>query len=425
MKLLFSLLLAFLACSQGRETGLRNYNGHKVYSATAANKDQYQVLWDLYMNVNSEGGLDFWTKPMINGKTDVMVAPEEESVFLLLLQKNGIKYEIKINDVQSLIDEEKTENDRAKLRSGSKRIGWDNYARFSEMEAFIQELPQMNSIASVESIGQSYEGRNIYAVKISNSPNNRKAILIDANIHAREWITSATATWFVNQLVTNTSQYEASHLNGIDYYILPNINPDGYEYSHTSDRMWRKTRSVNSGSTCRGCDPNRNFPFQFGGEGTSSSPCSDTFKGRSALSETETKAVADYITRLQNQNVNLMAYVSFHSYGQLWLLPWGYTANKYPEDYAQQLSLGNDVLNAIRGVHGTRYVTGTGADVLYGVGGASDDYAKSVGIKYTITAEMRDNGRYGFVLPPEQIIANAQEITAGLSVVAARVRTDN
>lgn len=87
---------------------------------------------------------------------------------------------------------------------------------------------------------------------------------------------------------------------------------------------------------CR-CDPNRNFPFQFGGEGTSSSPCSDTFKGSSALSEKETKAVADFISGLQGSGVNLLAYISFHSYGQLWLLPWGYTAGAYPSDYSQQV----------------------------------------------------------------------------------------
>lgn len=127
---------------------------------------------------------------------------------------------------------------------------------------------------------------------------------------------------------------------------------------------------------------------------------------------------------MDNRGVQISAYISFHSYGQLWLLPWGYTAGAYPPDYSQQLSLGNEVISAIRGVSGTRYVTGTGADVLYGVGGASDDYAKSVGIKYTVTAEMRDEGRYGFVLPPAQIIPNAKEIIVGMAKVADRVRSE-
>jgi len=426
MKLILVAVLAILACSQGKEAGIRRYNGYKVYSVTANTPEQYKVLWDAY--TNDEYELDFWTKPLLHGKTDVMVPPEEQTEFLKVLDDNQLEHEIKIDDVQSLIDEEKQENDKArsKLRSGpgSRAIGWDSYARYSEIETFIKELPALNRIASVETYGTSYEGRNLYAVKLSTNPNNRKAIVIDANIHAREWITSATATWILNELVTKTSEY-ASVLDDIDYYIIPMVNTDGYEYAHTSDRMWRKTRSVNAGSTCRGCDPNRNFPFKFGGEGTSSNPCSDIFKGPVALSESETKALADYINRLKDGGVNLQAYISFHSYGQLWLLPWGYTAGAYPPDYAQQLTLGEAVKSAIAAHSGTQYTTGTGADVLYGVGGASDDWAKSINIKYTVTAEMRDTGRYGFILPPNQIVANAEEMMVALKVVAERVRSEN
>jgi len=345
-----------------------------------------------------------------------------------VLDENKLEYNVKIDDVQSLIDEEKVENDmaRSKFRSSSstRAIGWEAYHRYSDIEQFIRDLPTTNSPVTVEVVtyGTSFEGKNLYAVKISSSPNNQKAIVVDANIHAREWITSATATWIMNELVTNPAAY-ARQLDGVDYYFIPMVNVDGYEYAHTNDRMWRKTRSQNAGSICRGCDPNRNFPFQFGGEGTSSNPCSDIFKGPSALSETETKALHDYITGLQTRNVNLQAYISFHSYGQLWLLPWGYTAGAYPPDYAQQLSLGQAVVTEI-GRLGTRYTTGTGADVLYGVGGASDDWAKSINIKYTVTAEMRDTGANGFVLPPAQIIPNAREMMAALGVVAERVRSE-
>jgi len=77
------------------------------------------------------------------------------------------------------------------------------------------------------------------------------------------------------------------------------------------------------------CDPNRNFPFKFGGEGTSSVPCSDIFKGDRALSEKETKALSDYIQKLVADQVGVTAYLTFHSYGQLWLLPCKTFAN-YP-----------------------------------------------------------------------------------------------
>ncbi|CAL8071091.1 unnamed protein product [Orchesella dallaii] len=297
--------------------------------------------------------------------------------------------------------------------------------RYSEIEEFIHGLNSTDDITvSVEQIGTSYEGRNITAVKLSTSPTNTKAILIDANIHAREWITSATATWIINELVSNPTQY-SDVLDGVDYFIIPLINPDGYEHAQTVDRMWRKTRSVNAGSTCRGCDPNRNFPYQFGGEGTSSVPCSDIFKGNEALSESETKALSDYIQRLvADETVNVLAYLTFHSYGQLWLTPWGYTAGAYPEDHEEQISLGKAATEALAEINGTQYTYGTGADVLYGVGGASDDYAKISGIKYSVTVEMRDEDEFGFVLPPDQIIPNAQEIMAAVREVAIRVRQE-
>jgi len=180
--------------------------------------------------------------------------------------------------------------------------------------------------------------------------------------------------------------------------------------------MWRKTRSVNADSDCYGCDPNRNFAFHFGGESTSSNPCSDIFKGAEAFSEPETRAVRDTVKKLQGERV-VHAYYTIHSYSQLWLLSWGYTQGSYPVDYPQLLEWGQKSVAAIRGVHQKSYRAGQGADILYGVGGASDDWAKNEGIKYVATLEVRDTGAYGFLLPPNQIIPTAEEIWAGIQVI--------
>jgi murein tripeptide amidase MpaA len=76
-------------------------------------------------------------------------------------------------------------------------------------------------------------------------PNSHFFILLISDIHSREWIAGATGTWILNELLTNAAQYSAI-LNELDFYFVPMFNVDGYEYSHTSDRMWRKTRSVNA-----------------------------------------------------------------------------------------------------------------------------------------------------------------------------------
>jgi len=126
-------------------------------------------------------------------------------------------------------------------------------------------------------IGKSYEGRDIHVLKISkNDGNGKPAIFFDATFHAREWITPATLTWAINEILTKPEH--DSLLSKADLYFVPIVNPDGYEYTHTTNRLWRKTRNLNNGSTCIGTDPNRNMPYQFGGSGSSSSPCSDVYR---------------------------------------------------------------------------------------------------------------------------------------------------
>lgn len=96
------------------------------------------------------------------------------------------------------------------------------------------------------------------------------------------------------------------------------MNPDGYEYTHLTDRMWRKSRSVNAGSTCRGSDINRNFGFKWGIDDTGSSPnpCMETHRGPAAYSEPEAEAVKDYIMSRAN-STNWTAFVTLHSYSQV------------------------------------------------------------------------------------------------------------
>jgi len=418
MKVLL-VLSALAAVSLAAEVGLRSYDGYKVLTATTTNVQQFNVLKELLMS----DMYDFWTSPRLGGYTDIMTKDELLPTLTKTLEQAGIEWTVKIDDVGSLVQAERAENEE-RLRAADGRMAWNAYQRFSVIEPWIVGLPaQFPGLATVSVIGQSTEGRNIYLVKVSTgkdpSGNNKKVIFIDSNIHAREWIAGATGTYILNELLTNAGTYEPI-LDELDFYFVPMFNVDGYEYSHTSDRMWRKTRSVNSGSTCRGCDPNRNFAFQWGGESTSANPCSDLFKGPSAFSEPETRAVRDEIRRIQNE-ATIWAYITLHSYAQQWLLSWGYTQGVYPPDYPELLAWGREAIAALRAVHGTVFETGQGADLLYGVGGASDDYAKSEGIKFSTTAELRDTGRYGFLLPPAQIIPTGQETLAAVLKTAETV----
>ena len=88
-------------------------------------------------------------------------------------------------------------------------------------------------------------------------------VWIEAGIHAREWIAPAMATYIIDSLLNNDVDGFTEKLN---IHILPSANPDGYEYSRNSDRLWRKTRSdYGSLLRCKGVDPNRNWDFHWAG----------------------------------------------------------------------------------------------------------------------------------------------------------------
>jgi murein tripeptide amidase MpaA len=89
-------------------------------------------------------------------------------------------------------------------------------------------------LVSVESLGLSYENRDMLLIKISSGGGgHRPAVLVDGGIHAREWIAPAMALYIIHQLVENNST-NSDLTDGVDWLILPVLNPDGYEYSHTA-----------------------------------------------------------------------------------------------------------------------------------------------------------------------------------------------
>lgn len=117
---------------------------------------------------------------------------------------------------------------------------------------------------------------------------------------------------------------------------------------------------------------------------------------------------------------DLILYIDWHSYSQLIISPFGYTCDEVPYNSDAQVGLANRTAAAIEAVYGTNYTTGPGCETLYQVSGGSRDYAHGVqGATYAYTWELRDEGEFGFVLPPEQIRPNCEEVLAGVSVMLA------
>ena len=196
-----------------------------------------------------------------------------------------------------------------------------------------------------------------------------------------------------------------NHGKKFTYYIAPILNPDGYEYSRTNDRMWRKNRAPNPMKWCRGVDLNRNWDFHWNEVGASSLSCSDIYAGPSANSEPEVQAVAKFLT----SEKGIKLYLTLHSFGQDWLRPWGYNGLETNSNSLKKLA--QKAVRSIEKTNGMIYRSVNSGRAYGNAGGVSDDWAKGVaGIKYSYTVELRDDGEQGFLLPDDQIIPTGQEI---------------
>lgn len=103
----------------------------------------------------------------------------------------------------------------------------DRYNLLEEIYQFVDDIQLENpETATVITIGESFEGRPLKVVKISTNDNN-PAVFIEANIHAREWISSATAVWLINEFLTMTNVTVKEVIDSVTWYILPVTNPDG------------------------------------------------------------------------------------------------------------------------------------------------------------------------------------------------------
>jgi len=346
---------------------------------------------------------------------ELAVAPQSFDRIVEFLDKNEILFVITNIDLQKSFDETIADNEirLSQWRKSGMQPAPTAYLRYADQVSWIQSAAAASSIAQTFSVGRSYGGRDMIGIVINPTRTNLPTIWIDSGIHPREWISQATVLYVIDQILTGTSADAQRMRNNYRWYILPNHNPDGYEYTWTNDRLWRKTRSPNSGSACVGTDPNRNWGENWGGPGSSSLPCSDTYAGSSAFSEVENRNVRDFLSTIASTT---NVFISIHAYSQYWLVPWGGYSYK-PSDYNELLRVGNLAATAIRGVNGLSFVVGTPPDILYVAAGGSFDWAKAqLNIAYSYSPELRPgpNASNGFDIPASNITPSGAETFAGI-----------
>ncbi|KAK1624894.1 zinc carboxypeptidase [Colletotrichum phormii] len=303
---------------------------------------------------------------------------------------------------------------------GSANATWFNsYHAYADHLQFLKDMvASYPSNAEIVTSGSSLQGNAITGIHIyGTSKGTKPAVVFHSTVHAREWISTMSNEYIAwNLLSKYSSDTEIkSFVDKYDFYIFPVVNPDGFIYTQTTNRLWRKNRQSTSGSTCIGHDINRNWPFQWSVTGgASTDPCAEDFKGLSQGDAPETAALSAWLAKIKSAQ-GLKLFIDFHAYSQLFMTPYGYSCTAVSAKNTELQSLAKGAVAAIKAVHGTSYQYGPICTTIYKATGSSVDYVNDV-VKadYTFTQELRDTGNYGFVLPAAQIVPTSEETYAGV-----------
>ncbi len=324
----------------------------------------------------------------------------------------------------------------------------------------------------------TWKGRKCNAIKIAYGTGpERIGVYFTGGVHAREWGSSDILVFFIEQLTQAYQEKKGIGLGKkifspddiqkivgtLDIFIFPQVNPDGREYSMTTDPAWIKNRRPEQDKMCPGVDINCNFNFLWslnyflqGVTNSSTDSCDNHYNGPSAASEPETKNVVSMLDKYPN----IRFFIDLHSYGEIFpkefhtpgeriLYPWaddqnqstdptmnfqnptydgqrGYPNDQYKEyinafDQALFVNLAQRMRDAIQEVYGRIYTV----EQAFGhkaASGAPADYAYSrhfpdmtIGKVYSFIIEWGQGGNQAPFQPPYDIMEGIiEEVTAGL-----------
>jgi len=322
------------------------------------------------------------------------------------LSAAGIAYSVEIQDLQAWYEA------RAAADPGTRGGPVGSMGGFRTLAELIAEMDRLAAahpqwVSAKFAIGNSLQGRPIYAFRISSTPGvhdpAKPVAWFDALHHAREPMSAEAILRFAGFLAgQHGTDADATRIvETRNCIFIPCVNPDGYEYNRQTNPngggMWRKNRRSNGGGSY-GVDLNRNYGWEWGPQwqGSSSDPDSETYRGTAPFSEPETVVLRDFLA-LQTPAMSQ----SCHTYGDLQLYSWGYDNVITPDD-AVLRAYGLDMSSE------NGYQTGTIWQVLYLANGGSTDYHYGQHGTFAYTPEIGGEND-GFWPSPSRIDALAAD----------------
>ena len=291
---------------------------------------------------------------------------------------------------------------------------WRSYDEPGGIRDQMYELARKNpQLTKLVKIGTTLKGREILALKVTQGARgqrdgSRPAVLFSATQHAREWIATEIDRRLMHYYVERGRNDKATKemLKTTELWFIPVMNPDGYQYSFTNERLWRKNLRDNDGdgqiTNSDGVDPNRNYPehFKYDEEGSSAIQSSQTYRGPGPASERETQAIMGL-----SERVGFEFNVNYHSNGRWLLYPEGWqTSSPTADDPIYYALSGNLDRPAIEGFH-----PGLSSDVLYVTNGEANDFMHKRGGALAWTPELSPGcPSCGFVFPDDPALVQEE-----------------
>jgi hypothetical protein len=287
------------------------------------------------------------------------------------------------------------------------------YHDYGEMVAELQQVQfDHPALFSLFSIGTSYEGRTVWAGKVSDNvavDKDEPEVLLTHHQHAREHLTVEMALYTLHMLIDGygVDPEITSLVNSREIWIVFDMNPDGGEYDIATGTYasWRKNRQPNAGSSAIGTDLNRNWDYKWGCcGGSSGTPSSETYRGAAPFSAPETAVVRDFVnSRVIGGKQQITAAIDFHTYGELVMWPYGYTLTDVPADMTQD---DHDVFVTLgQAMAATNGYTPQQASDLYISDGGIKDYLYGAHRIFSLSFEMYPvTSAQGGFYPPDEVI---------------------
>ncbi|XP_026742947.1 zinc carboxypeptidase A 1-like [Trichoplusia ni] len=356
----FTFLINFCCCIK--------YNNYTLYRGIPVEASHLKF----FENLTSMFNVNFWRHPgLLYKPVDFIISPDDKDLFVNRANNLGLYVTTIMEDVQQAFDMQTV---KTYIRREMDSFDWNNFFRLGDIYEWLNDLAQVYpQEMELHSIGKTHENRDIMAVKILlRGSRARSKVIVEGGIHAREWISPAFVTYLISQIIHAPVSPDPNLkmiANTYEWHFVPVLNPDGYEYSHTEDRLWRKNRHGGQA----GVDLNRNFGHSFGTVGVSWRKNAQTYCGPFAFSEKESSAMAKFV---RSHGQSLEYYLAFHSYGQYMIVPYA-DRKDHVDNYDELMKMCLQAKKRIAAKYNTQYTIGTAYDTVgYMTSGVSGCWVK-------------------------------------------------